>query len=104
MNLGIPHDTYKLITKESNYIKTVHDKSMRMNLVPHLPAIYGKLGEDAEFGDAAAIKMAMQTGDKLNPENVTLINQNLVHMDMSQLVKELEQLKIEASELDDDGL
>ena len=101
MNLGISMDDYKLITSESNYTDMIHDKSYKMVLMPYIPRAYKKLGEDAEFGDAQAIKMVMQTGDKLSPEKVTLINQNLIHMDVNQLVKELDQLKIEAKELED---
>lgn len=102
MKLGVNRDTYKKLIKESNYLKLVHDKGFAMRTAPHIGNAYETLGRNAVDGDAAALKMIMQTGDKLNPESVTLINQNLQHMDAKQLLKEAKQLQLELKELDED--
>ena len=67
--------------------------------MPHLAAEYNKLGEEAEEGDKVAMKLVLQTGDKLATEKVVIIDEALLHMDHGQLKKELAQLMIEAEEL-----
>lgn len=97
--VGATQDDYFKIIRDKNYAKMMHDKSYTYKMLPHLPSVYERLGQEAAGGDKVAMKLVLQTGDKLSPENVTIINENLLHMDTSQLKKELAQLMLEAEEL-----
>jgi len=99
---GVDWGMYKSIIDESDYIKMLHIKCISRRLGPRLSKIYDKMGEGAEQGDPVMMKMVMATDPNKGPESVTHINQQLVNMSNSELLKELEHLQAEAKELGGD--
>lgn len=89
---GISKKEYNRLVKHEDYVNEMHDRSLREKFAPYLPAIYDAMGREAANGDMTAIKTALQSGGKIGPENMTLINQNLLNMGRDELEQELKLL------------
>ena len=104
--LGIPWDEYITVTEHPDYIRTMHDKSARQNLVPYIPAIYNKMGQKASEGDVAMTKLVLQHGNEVGPDSLTLVkNDYLLNMTDDELAREIDNVKQKLLELgsDDDS-
>ena len=100
IRLGITYDEYKQLCVETDILDLVVKKS-RARVMPYIPEAYEALGRDAADGDPVKLKLLLQATKELDVEG-TIQNQNLMHMDNAQLLKELKQLQIEAAELIDE--
>ncbi len=87
---GISEKVYKEIIDDSDYMLMLHRKCISRRLGPSMAKVYDVVLEGALAGDAAMVKTIMGTGANLSPDNVTLVNQNLMNMSTPELMKELE--------------
>lgn len=100
MDLCISMEEYRKLAVTTDLLEQVSSKS-KSRLIPYMPEVWDRLGQDAVDGDPAKMKMLLQTTKELDIEGA-LHNVNLNHMDNTQLKKELEHLQLELSELIED--
>ena len=98
-DIGCSQETYVKITLQKGWGDKLRDKCKAIQMTPHMAKIFQTTALDAADGDPAKLKIAMQMYDVLTPETQTIINQNLLHMERPQLIKEMEQTLEEAKEL-----
>lgn len=100
INLGMTNAEYRELCINTDLLEEVSRKS-KARLIEYIPDMYDRLGQDAADGDPMKMKMLLQSTKDIDVEG-SVQNQYLLHMDNNQLMKKIEQLKLEASELIDD--
>ena len=91
-DMGITYPEYKVIIASQDYLKLLKDKSTREKFAPYIPHIMETMGREAAAGDDSKMKSALQVMGSIAPDNLTLVNQNIMNMTDDELKVETEKL------------
>jgi len=91
-DLGISEQEYKEIISNDEYPKMLKQKTIRERALPEYPYVIKTMTEGAVDGDDTKMKSYLQVVGSVAPDNLTLVNQNIMGMTDAELALETEKL------------